>query len=148
MAHIHSLPAEWLPVSLAPSDADLEVCVMDYDGIIHALVFPCHKDKTGWVDASTKNASTSSRRIGANGPKRIKSKEAKMEKRIGSARHSAKCPSCGIKLISPKWSESTGTDDIVNLWRCLICGCDFATTDTTRQLSARTSDDCQILSNQ
>jgi hypothetical protein len=51
-----------------------------------------------------------------------------MEKRIGSARHSAKCPSCGIKLISLKWSESTDTDDIVNLWRCPICGCDFATT--------------------
>ena len=33
---------------------DLEVCVMDYDGIVHALVSPCHKDKTGWVDASTK----------------------------------------------------------------------------------------------
>ena len=61
-----------------------------------------------------KDTSTSSRRIGANGPKRIKSKDEKMEKRIGSARHSAKCPSCGIKLISPKWSESTGTDDIVN----------------------------------
>jgi hypothetical protein len=41
MTHVHSLPAEWLPVSNAPSDADLEVCVMDYDGIIHALVFPC-----------------------------------------------------------------------------------------------------------
>jgi hypothetical protein len=54
MANVHPLPAEWLPVSIAPSDADLEVCVMDYDGIIHALVFPCHKDKTGWVDASTK----------------------------------------------------------------------------------------------
>jgi hypothetical protein len=54
MAQIHALPAEWLPVLIAPSDADLEVCVMDYDGIIHALVSPCHKDKTGWVDASTK----------------------------------------------------------------------------------------------
>jgi hypothetical protein len=54
MAQIHALPAEWLPVLIAPSDADLEVCVMDYDGIVHALVSPCHKDKTGWVDASTK----------------------------------------------------------------------------------------------
>jgi hypothetical protein len=54
MAHIHSLRAEWLPVSIAPSDADLEVCVMDYDGIVHALKFPCKQDKTGWVDASTK----------------------------------------------------------------------------------------------
>jgi hypothetical protein len=54
MTHARSLPAEWLPVSIAPSDADLQVCVMDYDGILHALASPCHKDKTGWVDASTK----------------------------------------------------------------------------------------------
>jgi hypothetical protein len=74
MAQIHALPAEWLPVSIAPSDANLEVCVMDYDGIVHALVSPCHKDKTGWVDASTKNASTSSRRIGANGVTAVKFK--------------------------------------------------------------------------
>jgi hypothetical protein len=33
MTHIHSLPAEWLSVSIAPSDGDLEVCVMDYDGM-------------------------------------------------------------------------------------------------------------------
>jgi hypothetical protein len=54
MTLVQSLPGEWLPVSLAPSDADLEVCVMDFDGIVHSLAFPCHKDKTGWVDASTK----------------------------------------------------------------------------------------------
>jgi len=54
MTRVHSLPAEWLPISLAPSDVDLEVCVMDYDGIVHALKFPCKQDKTGWVDASTK----------------------------------------------------------------------------------------------
>jgi hypothetical protein len=54
MADIHPLRTEWLPVSIAPSDADLEVCVMDYDGIVHALKFPCHQDKTGWVDASMK----------------------------------------------------------------------------------------------
>jgi hypothetical protein len=54
MANVHPLPAEWLPVLIAPSDSDLEVCVMDYEGIVHALAFPCHKDKTGWVNASTK----------------------------------------------------------------------------------------------
>jgi hypothetical protein len=54
MTRVHSVPAEWLPVSIAPSDVDLEVCVMDYDGIVHALVFPCRKNKTEWVDASTK----------------------------------------------------------------------------------------------
>jgi hypothetical protein len=54
MTRVYSMPAEWLPVSIAPSNADLEVCVMDYDNILHALVFPCQKDKTGWINASTK----------------------------------------------------------------------------------------------
>jgi hypothetical protein len=54
MMRVHSLPEEWLPVSIAPSDADLEVCIIDYDGILHALVFPCRKVKAGWVDPSTK----------------------------------------------------------------------------------------------
>ena len=40
MTHIQSLPAEWLPVSIAPSDGDLEVCIMDYDGIVQALEHP------------------------------------------------------------------------------------------------------------
>ena len=48
---MHSLPAEWLPASIAPSDGDLEVCVVDYDGIVHALAFPCHKDGVEWVNA-------------------------------------------------------------------------------------------------
>jgi hypothetical protein len=55
MTHIHSLPAEWLPVSIAPSDeGDLKVCVIDYDGIVLALAYPCHKNGTEWVDASNK----------------------------------------------------------------------------------------------
>jgi len=51
---MHSLPAEWFPVAIAPTDADLEVCTLGYDGIVHALVFPCHKDGAQWVDASNK----------------------------------------------------------------------------------------------
>jgi hypothetical protein len=51
---MHLLSAEWLPVSIAPSDGDLEVCVLDYDGIVHALMFPCHKDGAEWVDASNR----------------------------------------------------------------------------------------------
>jgi hypothetical protein len=43
-----------LPISIGPSDADLEVCVMDYKGI-HALVFPCRKNGSGWIDATMKN---------------------------------------------------------------------------------------------
>jgi hypothetical protein len=51
---MQSLPAEWLPVSIAPSDGDVEVCALDNDGIVHALVFPCRKDGAEWVDASNK----------------------------------------------------------------------------------------------
>ena len=50
---VHSLPDKWLPVSIAPSDNDLEVCVIDKQAI-HALVFPVRKNGTEWVDASTK----------------------------------------------------------------------------------------------
>ena len=50
---VHPLPDKWLLVSIAPSDADLEVCVMDQHGI-HALVFPVRKNGNDWVDASTK----------------------------------------------------------------------------------------------
>jgi hypothetical protein len=53
MAHVHSLPDKWLPISIAPSGVDLELCVMDSLGV-HALVFPCHKNGKSWVDASTK----------------------------------------------------------------------------------------------
>ena len=49
---MHSSPAHWLPASLAPSDGDLEICVLDCDGIVHALAFPFHKEGTQWVDAS------------------------------------------------------------------------------------------------
>jgi hypothetical protein len=53
MTSVFSLPDKWLPVAIAPSDADLEVCVMDKQGI-HALVFPSRKNGSQWVDASTK----------------------------------------------------------------------------------------------
>jgi hypothetical protein len=52
MTQMHSSTAEWLPVSMAPDEKDLEVCVMDYDGIVLALGFPCHKRGAEWVDAS------------------------------------------------------------------------------------------------
>ena len=53
MTSVFSLPDKWLPVAIAPSDADLEVCVMDKQEI-HKLVFPCRKNGTQWVDAATK----------------------------------------------------------------------------------------------
>jgi len=46
-------PDKWLPVPIAPSNADLEVSVMDKRGS-HALVFPVRKSGTDRVDASTK----------------------------------------------------------------------------------------------
>jgi hypothetical protein len=47
-----SSSAEWLPVSMAP-DGDLEVCVLDYDGIVHRLMTPCHREGAAWVDSSS-----------------------------------------------------------------------------------------------
>ncbi len=43
--------------------------------------------------------------------------------------HSANCPCCGIKMITPEWSETVRVGKTVNLWRCAICGKDFETTD-------------------
>lgn len=54
MADIDSMSAEWLPVSITPPEGDLEICVMDYDGIVIALGYPCHKSGAAWVDASSK----------------------------------------------------------------------------------------------
>jgi hypothetical protein len=55
MGKVRSLPDRWLPVSIAPADSDLEVCVMDKFGF-HALVFPVRRSAAGWVDASTKQS--------------------------------------------------------------------------------------------
>ena len=46
-----------------------------------------------------------------------------------SRRHSAMCPNCGIKLISPEWSERINADQTVNFWSCVICGKEFRTTE-------------------
>jgi len=42
-----------MPISTAPLDIDLEVCVIDR-GEVHALIFPCRRNESGWIDASTK----------------------------------------------------------------------------------------------
>ena len=54
MSEIHRLLDKWLPVSIAPADTDLEVCVIDRRGNLHPLVFPVHKRGANWIDASTK----------------------------------------------------------------------------------------------
>jgi hypothetical protein len=53
MIEVHRLPEKWLPVSIAPADSDLEVCVIDKQGV-HALIFPCRKSGADWVDPTTK----------------------------------------------------------------------------------------------
>jgi hypothetical protein len=52
MDNVRRLPAEWLPVSIAPSGKDLQLCVIER-GNVHSLAFPCRKDGSQWVDAST-----------------------------------------------------------------------------------------------
>jgi transcription elongation factor Elf1 len=51
-------------------------------------------------------------------------------------RHSAKCPRCEIKLISPEWSETIGENETVNFWSCPICGNEFETTDNILEETA------------
>jgi hypothetical protein len=45
---------DWHPISNAPFDQDLELCVIE-GSKVHALVFPCHRTARGWVNASTKS---------------------------------------------------------------------------------------------
>ena len=53
MTRVNALPEQWLPISTAPLDTDLEVSVIDSHGI-HALVSPCRKNGKEWINASTK----------------------------------------------------------------------------------------------
>ncbi len=43
----------WQPITTAPFDRDLELAVIDGDGV-HALVFPCRRVLRGWVKAHNK----------------------------------------------------------------------------------------------
>jgi transcription elongation factor Elf1 len=44
-------------------------------------------------------------------------------------RHSARCPRCEMKLISPEWSETLAENRTINVWSCPICGNQFETID-------------------
>jgi hypothetical protein len=42
----------WKSISTAPFDRDLELAVIDKDGL-HALVFPCRRILRGWINSET-----------------------------------------------------------------------------------------------
>jgi len=44
---------QWMPISSAPLDRDLELAVIDYSGT-HALLFACRRIADGWINAVTK----------------------------------------------------------------------------------------------
>ena len=44
---------EWQRIVTAPFDRDLELAVIDYDGV-HALAFPCRRILGSWMNAETK----------------------------------------------------------------------------------------------
>ncbi len=43
---------EWLPIALAPMGRDLEISVIDREGV-HSVVFPCRKSALGWVNSAS-----------------------------------------------------------------------------------------------
>lgn len=44
---------QWAPIATAPFDRDLELAVLDEDGV-HALVFPCRRILGGWLNARSR----------------------------------------------------------------------------------------------
>jgi hypothetical protein len=44
----------WYSISTAPFGPDLELAVIESDGSVHALVFPCRRKADVWIDAVTK----------------------------------------------------------------------------------------------
>jgi len=45
--------SDWEPIATAPFDRDLELAVVDGDGV-HALVFPSRRLPQGWQNALTR----------------------------------------------------------------------------------------------
>ena len=70
---LRSVP-EWQSIATALFDRDLELAVINYDGI-HALVFPCRRILGGWTKTrKLSSGSTWRRPIGANGRTHAKSR--------------------------------------------------------------------------
>lgn len=46
---------DWQPiVKSAPYDRDLELAIVNVDGTVRALEFPCRRTFDGWLNAQTK----------------------------------------------------------------------------------------------
>jgi len=43
----------WYPIATAPFDQDLELAVLDRDGV-YALVFPCRRILSGWMNSTNR----------------------------------------------------------------------------------------------
>jgi hypothetical protein len=43
----------WHPISTAPFDRDLELAIIDANGV-HTIVFPCRRVLGGWIKAEIK----------------------------------------------------------------------------------------------
>lgn len=44
----------WTKIETAPFDRDLELAVIEADGDIHAVVFPCRRVVSGWIKSETR----------------------------------------------------------------------------------------------
>jgi hypothetical protein len=45
---------DWQPLITAPWERVVELAVIDFDGVIHALPFPCRRTFSGWLNADTR----------------------------------------------------------------------------------------------
>jgi hypothetical protein len=43
---------DWQPTTTAPFDRDLQLSVIEKEAV-YALIFPCRRTPTGWVNAET-----------------------------------------------------------------------------------------------
>jgi len=44
---------DWRAVISAPWERDIELAVIDPDGVVHAFAFSCRRTFGGWLDAET-----------------------------------------------------------------------------------------------
>jgi hypothetical protein len=45
---------DWRPIITAPWECDVELAVVDPDGSVRALAFPCRRTFGGWLNAETR----------------------------------------------------------------------------------------------